>query len=192
MFRCIGAERERRYARWMLAMTAGPAAMAMAVASAYADVQHVWQDDDVLTASHLNATFDGLDGRLTTVESALVAGVELAKKAQGAAAGTFTVPDELDVAGDATVQGTLAVGFHVSVNCVFNAAAVFTDCACDAGAVAISGGGFGSNNGAVLDESRSLAINGNPGTWRVGCRPGGGGARIQCTTAMAICGRLAE
>jgi hypothetical protein len=167
-------------------------------AIAYASVPIVFTAHGALTAGDLNADFAKLDDRIGTLEEggALYAkqaghatSADNAATAGAAATGTFAVPGDLNVAGGASVAGTLSVGLHASTNCAYDSTNGFTDCACAANEIAISGGSFGG--GSVLDESRNAAVYPAVGsTWRVACR-NSAGARTQCLYPNAICARLA-
>jgi hypothetical protein len=107
-----------------------------------------------------------------------------------AASGPFAVPANLTVAGNASVAGTLSVGFHVvsdAASCVFNSGNIVTDCTCGPNEVAVGGGAFGGGT-TMLQESRNFS----PRVWRVACADGPTGTRTQCGEPQVICARLAQ
>jgi hypothetical protein len=114
-----------------------------------------------------------------------------ATKADGASAGTFSVPGNLAVSGNATVAGTLSAGFHWATNC--STTGSLTTCTCDANEIAIAGGGnptTSSGNG-YLSSSRPIIYSSTPtGTWEVGCKSDTG-APIACATVDVLCARVA-
>ncbi len=77
------------------------------------------------------------------------------------------------VSKDLTVQGKLLLGWRVSTSCTWNATSLYTDCSCNAGEVAVSGGGYCADG--TLDESRAV-LNGSslPSVWRLGCKNSSG------------------
>lgn len=101
------------------------------------------------------------------------------------ATGAIT-PSSVTVGGNVTVGGKVGLGIYRQ-SCTPNQA--IYDCACNAGDVAIGGGGYAySGGGNVLRESDPTP--GNSGAWRVTCAVVNGGNSSfdnQCQGAFAVC-----
>lgn len=120
------------------------------VSLARAEIQKVWVAGELLKAGDLNETFAALDTRLASAEDLLSGAVPEAEHAltADAAAGAFTVPDDLEVTGNASVAGVLGVGLYQSTACTFNVAAAIPTAAVPPG-----------RSQSVVPAFRS------PGTW---------------------------
>jgi hypothetical protein len=152
-------------------------------------------------ASCATFAFPTFDGSPVTVDVAVTSGatsiasiagqsisaVPYAKYSDVAVNATGPItPTSIDVSGNVTVGGRIALGTYRQ-SCTPNQA--IYDCACNTGDVAIGGGGYAySGGGNVLRESDPTP--GNSNAWRVTCAVvNGGGSSFdnQCQGAFAVC-----
>jgi hypothetical protein len=162
-----------------------PAAAIVALCTiASASVPVAFTKNAPLKADDLNADFQNLDSRVTSLETTVAAShVATADNATHASSA-----DNATSAAVATAVAAASVRIETSTCTPMypGTAAPTTDCACNANEIAIGGGGWSGAVTGTLNESRNLgATGGAASTWRVSCLQNG--ARVLCSEPFAIC-----
>jgi len=113
-----------------------------------------------------------------------------ADKAASAGA-DFTVPGNVAVGHDLTVNGTLHLGTRISTACTWtpNGGEGYTECVCSEGEVAIGGGGYIGATGGFLQASFNPGKDTPKGSWWIACATSQF-TRVPCDYSHALCARL--